>query len=258
MAEGSPGSPAAPVRRGAAPLRQAIDLAPLLRQVAGLALALEAEDPAVDALIGHLAAAQEALRALVPGDPAPRMAAGDAAGGRVYLDHSHDVGAYNPCFPEYEISVRGDHATGTVAFPLAFEGPPGMVHGGILSLFFDLIVQHHNCELGIAGKTTAMSVRYRRPVPRTTSDARLFRGDQVYAAATVEAVAANVSSLPGLAPRRLGRPHAPAWALAHSSPLAATASATGFQSSTVVSRNLMSKLVVSRNSSTSTPSGPAV
>ena len=228
------------MRRGAAPLPQALVLAPLLRQVAGLALALESEDPAVSALIGHLSAAGEALHALAPGDLAPRMADGIGArpGGRVYLDHSHDIGACNPCFPDYEISVSGDHATGTVTFPLVFEGPPGMVHGGVLSLFFDLIVQHHNCELGIAGKTTTMSVGYQRPVPllqplefevhrndvtsadrsvaelsgadmsgaaarqRTTSAARLSRGDRVYCTATVEAIAGDVSRLPGISPRR--------------------------------------------------------
>jgi hypothetical protein len=218
-----------PVRRGAAPLPQALALAPLLRGVAGLSLALEAEDPVIDGLAAHLSGACEALHALVPGDLAPRMTAGgmtagtaEETGGRVYLDHSHDIGAYNPCFPEYEISVSGDCATGTVAFPLAFEGPPGMVHGGVLSLFFDLIVQHHNCELGIAGKTTTMTVSYLRPVPlleslefevrrsdqdqpgerpRTTSQARVFRGDRAYCSATVEAVAGDVSRLPGVSPR---------------------------------------------------------
>jgi hypothetical protein len=216
---------ARPVRRGAAPLPQAVALAPLLRTVAGLVLALETEDPAVDRLLGSLSAAAVTLRALVPGDLAPRMIsrAGQGTGGRVYLDHSHDIGGYNPCFPEYEISVSGDTATGTVAFPLAFEGPPGVVHGGVLSLFFDLIVQHHNCDLGIAGKTTTLSVAYRRPVPlleslefevhrtdagpgeeapRTTSRARIFSGDRVYCTATVEAVAGDVSRLPALLPRR--------------------------------------------------------
>lgn len=212
-----------PVRRGAAPLPQALALAPLLRRVAGLALALEAEDPAVEALIRHLTAAEAALRHHVPADVAPRMAAGDGGGdevgGRVYLDHSHDIGAFNPCFPEYEITVVGDHASGSVEFPLAFEGPPGIVHGGALSLFFDAIIQHHNCELGIAGKTVSLYVDYLKPAPllrplefevrrttagrRSTSEARLRSGDRVYGTATVVAVAGDVSRLPEVSPRRI-------------------------------------------------------
>jgi hypothetical protein len=215
-----------PVRRGATPLAQVLALAPVLRRVAGLALALEAADPAVEALIRHLTAADEALRDLVPADIAPRMGAGEGggageAGGRVYLDHSHDIGAFNPCFPEYEITVAGHHASGSVEFPLAFEGPPGTVHGGVLSLFFDAVIQHHNCELGIAGKTVSLHVDYLKPAPllrplefevrraaagkRSTSQARLHSGDRTYCTATVVAVAADVSRLPQVSPRRIAR-----------------------------------------------------
>jgi acyl-coenzyme A thioesterase PaaI-like protein len=211
-----------PIRRGAAPLPQALALAPLLREVAGLALALEAADPSVDALIGQLTTAARTLRDRIPGDLAPRLAA--ATGGRVYLDHARDIGDYNPCFPEYDIIVSGDRATGTVAFPLPFEGPPGIVHGGALSLFFDAVVQHHNCDLGIVGKTASLHVDYRRPAPllrrldfevrrstegtRGTSHARLYGtsprdgGERVYCTATVVALAGDVSRLPKISPRR--------------------------------------------------------
>ena len=208
-----------PVRRGATPLPQALALAPLLRRVAGLALSLEAEDPAVAELITRLKAAEEALRDLAPADLAPRMAAGQ--GGRVYLDHSHDIGAYNPCFPDYEITVAGGHASGSVEFPLAFEGPPGIVHGGALALFFDAVIQQHNCELGIAGKTVSLHVDFRRPVPllrplefevhragegeRSTSRARLASGDREYCTATVVAVAGDLSRLPQVSPRRIAQ-----------------------------------------------------
>ena len=208
-----------PVRRGATPLPQALALAPLLRRVAGLALSLEAEDPAVAELITRLKATEEALRDLAPPDLAPRMAAGE--GGRVYLDHSHDIGAYNPCFPDYEITVAGGHASGSVEFPLAFEGPPGIVHGGALALFFDAVIQQHNCELGIAGKTVSLHVDFRRPVPllrplefevhraaegeRSTSRARLASGDREYCTATVVAVAGDLSRLPQVSPRRIAQ-----------------------------------------------------
>ena len=41
-------------------------------------------------------------------------------------------------------------------FPIAYEGPPGIVHGGFLAVFFDSIIQHHNCDVGVAGKTTSL------------------------------------------------------------------------------------------------------
>ena len=52
-----------------------------------------------------------------------------------------------------------------MTFPLVFEGPPGVVHGGVLATFFDCVVQHHNCDVGVAGKTTSLLVEYRRPTP---------------------------------------------------------------------------------------------
>ena len=46
---------------------------------------------------------------------------------------------------------------------------PGLVHGGFLALFFDCVVQHHNCEVGVAGKTTSLPLRFRRPTPLLTA-----------------------------------------------------------------------------------------
>jgi len=202
---------------GVEPLPQATVLAPLVREVAGLALALEREDPAVDRLIADLRAARDVLAARVPADPAPRLGEGAPAGRRPYLDHSRDVGDYDPAFPAYEIAVAGPRATGTVTFPLVFEGPPGMVHGGTLATFFDCAVQHHNCDVGVAGRTTSLLVEYRRPAPlgvalafeidreagerRITSRARLALGDETLCTATVEAVVGDRSRLPHVPPR---------------------------------------------------------
>ena len=92
-----------------------------------------------------------------------------------------------------------------MTFPVAYEGPPGLVHGGFLALFFDCVVQHHNCEVGVAGKTTSLALRYRRPTPlltaltftleRTVADDRihssaaLSHGDAVVCQAEVDAIA---------------------------------------------------------------------
>jgi hypothetical protein len=207
-----------PWRFGVEPLPQTLELAPLLRRVAELALALEHEDPTVDQLIEDLRRAERLLATEVPGDPRPRVGATVDSEGRAYVDHSADIGAFNPCFPEYQIAVTGDVATGTVTFPLAFEGPPGIVHGGFLGVFFDLVVQHHNCELGVAGKTTSMSVQFHRPTPlllplgfeihrsvadrRITSKCRLFADDVVLCSAEISAVAGARRTLPAVSERR--------------------------------------------------------
>ena len=203
---------------GLEPLSQQTALAPLLRRVQGLALALDAEDPAIDELIGHLQAAESALATRAVETPAPRLGEGAADEGRPYVDHARDVGSYDAAFPEYDIAVHGDRATGTVTFPIAFEGPPGVVHGGVLATFFDCVIQHHHCDLGQAGKTTSLHVEYRRPTPlatpltfevdrtagerRITSVARLLRDGDVQCTATMEAVAGDRSNLPHVPPRR--------------------------------------------------------
>ena len=208
---------------GADPLPQTVRAAALLRRVTDLLVALEREDDAVERLIGDLEDAEKALRPVVPADPAPRVGPQADGDGRVYLDHAFSIGAYNPCFPEYEIVVdNAARAHGSVLFPIAYEGPPGLVHGGVLAVFFDCVVQHHNCEVGLAGKTTSLTVRYRRPTPlltrlhftleRAVADDRiqtsgaLWMGEKVVCEADVDAIAGFRGNLPAASPRRVQPP----------------------------------------------------
>ena len=108
-----------------------------------------------------------------------------------------------------------------MTFPIAYEGPPGLVHGGFLALFFDCVVQHHNCEVGLAGKTTSLTVRYLRPTPlltplrftleRTVADDRIHTtgslslADTTVCEAEVDAIAGVRANLPEVSPRRAVR-----------------------------------------------------
>jgi acyl-coenzyme A thioesterase PaaI-like protein len=203
---------------GETPLSDTVELAAVLRRLLGVALSMEASTDELRDLIAQLEQAELALAAAGPASPAPRVGGEADADGRVYLDHSRDIGAFNPVFPLYEIEVDGDRATGTVEFPITYEGPPGIVHGGFIAVLFDAVVQHHNCDVGVAGKTTKLGVSFRRPTPlltsltfdieRTTSAdriesrARLLRGDKVCAEATVHAIAGDHAALPAVSPRR--------------------------------------------------------
>jgi hypothetical protein len=201
------------------PLPQTVRAAALIRRVTGLLDALELEDAAVERLLGDLERAEVALGELAPADLGPRVGDAASGAGRVYVDHAFSIGAHNPCFPEYEIDVEDDTvARGVVTFPLAYEGPPGLVHGGFLAVFFDCVVQHHNCAVGLAGKTTSLIVNYRRPTPLLTELAftldRRLAGDRIHTSgvlragnrvmceAEVDAIPGVRANLPAVSPRR--------------------------------------------------------
>ena len=206
---------------GEAPLPETTELADVLRRLAGLVVSMEAPSPELSQLTELLVDAERSLAALAPASPAPRVGEPHDPDGRVYLDHSRDIGAFNPAFPVYDLVVSGDRASGTVEFPILYEGPPGVVHGGFVAVFFDAAIQHHNYDVGVAGKTTQLEVRYRRPTPllvpltfeiqrvvtdeRIESTARLMRDDTICAEATMRAIAGDRAALPVVSPRRSTR-----------------------------------------------------
>jgi hypothetical protein len=203
---------------GEAPLDETRELAEVLRDVMGTALALEHPVPELSELIGQLRVAQQRLAALGPADLQPRVGDAPDTDRRVYLDHSRDVGQYNACFPVYEMRAHDDRAEGRVGFPVVYEGPPGIVHGGFLAVFFDCALTQLNCDLGAAGKTRSLSLRYRRPVPILTelefAAERTIAGDSILStgelrldgtvlcAAEMNAVLGDRAALPAVSPRR--------------------------------------------------------
>jgi hypothetical protein len=206
MAEGTP-------RYGEQPLAQTVAAAAALRRLTGLLLSLEHEHPTVDAMLAQFADWERELAPAAPRDLAPRIGDG-GADKRVYLDHAFDIGAYNPCFPEYTFDRLDDKtASGRVTFPLVYEGPPGLVNGGFLAVFFDCITQHQSCATGRTGKTRSLTVTFRRPTPvlavldfdierievdgRVTSTARLLLGDEVLCIGEFKTVANPADKLIG-------------------------------------------------------------
>src|SRR6478609_7545884 len=200
---------------GEQPLAQTVAAAGALRRLAGLLLSLEQPHPAVDGMLGRVAEWENELAVAASPDPAPRIGAG-ADTKRVYLAHAFDIGAFNPCFPEYGFDrVDADTAAGRVSFPVVYEGPPGLVHGGFLAVFFDCVIQHQNCATGLSGKTRSLNVRFRKPTPiltelrfdieRTqgdrgiTSTARLLLDDEVLCIGEATTLALSPDQLAGFA-----------------------------------------------------------
>jgi hypothetical protein len=156
-------------RFGEAPLAQTIAAAGAIRRLNSLLLSLEHAHPTVEEIITQIGDWEAALSPAVPPDSAPRIGEDDDGNRRVYLDHATDIGAFNPSFPEYRFEhLDGEIASGRVNFPIVYEGPPGLVHGGFLAVFFDCVIQHHNCVVGLSGKTRSLEVTFRRPTPVLT------------------------------------------------------------------------------------------
>jgi hypothetical protein len=198
-------------RFGEAPLAQTVAAAGAIRRLSSLLLSLEHPHPAVDEMLAKFAEWEGELGAAAPADNGLRMD-GQGDSGRVYLNHATDIGAYNPCFPEYQFDqFDADMAAGRVLFPLVYEGPPGLVHGGFLAVFFDCVIQHQNCATGLSGKTRSLGVTFRRPTPVLTelrfdivrsqaergivSTGRLLAGDEVLCTGEVSTLASPPEKL---------------------------------------------------------------
>src|ERR1700739_5187918 len=90
---------------GEAPLAQTVAAAAAMRRLSSLLLSLERSHPAGDAMLSKFTEWENELAAAAPADNAPRIGEIPDDPRRVYLNHATDIGAYNPCFPEY----RFDH-----------------------------------------------------------------------------------------------------------------------------------------------------
>jgi acyl-coenzyme A thioesterase PaaI-like protein len=192
-------------RFGEQPLAQTVAAAAAIRRLTGMLLCLEHPHPTVDAMLAQFADWESELADVVPPDSDPRRDT-DGDHKRVYLGHAFDIGAFNPCFPEYRFDhLDAETASGTATFPLVFEGPPGLVHGGFLAVFFDCVTQHQNCAVARTGRTRSLTVTFRRPTPvltelrfdivrserdqAVTSTARILHDDEVLCIGEFNAVA---------------------------------------------------------------------
>lgn len=213
MGEGTPTRRDDP-KFGELPLAQTVAAAAAMRRLSSLLLSLEHPHPTVDAMLDKFGEWEDELTAAAPPDKTPRIGAVDDDPRRVYLNHATDIGAYNPAFPEYEFDhLDPDRAAGRVVFPLVYEGPPGLVHGGFLAVFFDCVIQHHSCVMGLSGKTRSLNVSFRRPTPLLTelrfdivrshvergidSTARLLLADEVLCIGEVNTLASQPEKLTG-------------------------------------------------------------
>jgi predicted NBD/HSP70 family sugar kinase len=87
---------------------------------------------------------------------------------RAFFDWSPLLGRANPLAPPLTLSLEGDVVVGVGRFGIAYEGPPGCVHGGLIAAAFDEVLGLTQSLSGRAGMTGTLTIRYRSPTPLHT------------------------------------------------------------------------------------------
>lgn len=82
-----------------------------------------------------------------------------------FFAYSPVVGPLNPLAPPVEMHIDGDRLRGSVTLGPAYNGPPAMVHGGVIALIFDELLGSLNVVHGLGAFTGTLTVRYERPTP---------------------------------------------------------------------------------------------
>lgn len=111
----------------------------------------------------------QVLALLQPFDSVRRYEGSSEASGlshdRAFFDWSPQLGLSNPLAPPIHVAVEDGIIVGTARFGIAYEGPPGCVHGGYIAAAFDEVLGLTQTLSGKVGMTGTLSVRYRRPTP---------------------------------------------------------------------------------------------
>ena len=143
------------------------------RSTRALITALRRSDAPTDALERAAALIDDATALLAPhrvdgipmqgrlGDQGP--IGSQAADPHVFFPWSPIIGPLNPLSGEVELHVVDGRTTGRANLGAQYNGPPGMVHGGIIALLFDELLGATNVCNGLGGFTGTLSIRYEQP-----------------------------------------------------------------------------------------------
>ncbi|CAM8623556.1 PaaI_thioesterase domain containing protein [Acidimicrobiia bacterium] len=85
-----------------------------------------------------------------------------------FFPFSPVIGPLNPIAPPIDFGFDGERMHATANLGAQYNGPPGMVHGGIIALVFDELLGATNVCHGLGGFTGTLSIRYERPTPIET------------------------------------------------------------------------------------------
>jgi hypothetical protein len=140
------------------------DLAAALRDLVDAAVTAE---PRTEAELETAASHVRAVTRELAGEHAP--ARGTRARvetvGTDYQHRSVVAGPVNPIAPDWSWHDDGELIVARGSFGAAYEGPPGLVHGGFVALVLDEFLGLLNAQRGDDALTGTLTVRYLLPTP---------------------------------------------------------------------------------------------
>ena len=145
------------------------ELADAVRRLVTLTITNTASGDETAAIAAELTAIADRLEAHVPDPVPPRHIPGPP---RALTDLQDGMpfdpvtGRWHPFALPVEFHPAADdpdRAIGRASFSVAFEGPPGCVHGAVLAGVFDMALTAANRLADAAGPTMKLSLRYRKP-----------------------------------------------------------------------------------------------
>jgi hypothetical protein len=120
-------------------------------------------------VLTELADGAEALGAKAAGfageRPFPRYAPPIDGDLNTILPWSVISGPYNPLAAPVSMSMDGGKAIGLARFGLAYEGPPGGVHGAVVAGVWDQVLAYACMIHGTPGHTATLTTHYRAITP---------------------------------------------------------------------------------------------
>jgi hypothetical protein len=145
------------------------DVAAELRAIAELLATRDVDDDTLTVAAAHL----DAIRATLDGSPVrPRwyeVDPSDRDASRAYHDEFGPLrGAASVVAPPLVFSAKkargGEVVVARARCGAVYEGPPRLVHGGIVAACFDEVLAVAQRDAGVNGLTTELTVRYRAPI----------------------------------------------------------------------------------------------
>ncbi len=99
-----------------------------------------------------------------------RLYRGNASGEDLLLDADAGclIGTASPVGFPMRLDVEGEKIVGSATIPVAFQGPPSRVHGGIVAAVFDILLSRTQLLSNFLGFTANLSISYQGAVPLDT------------------------------------------------------------------------------------------